>query len=54
MELRARSSVGERRLDEAEVGGSIPPAPTTRKNKNFHTHKNTKNSAKTKKIKGKN
>jgi hypothetical protein len=23
--------VGERRLDEAEVGGSIPPAPTTKK-----------------------
>jgi hypothetical protein len=27
--------VGERRLDEAEVGGSIPPAPTTKKKQKF-------------------
>ncbi len=27
--LQARSSVGERFLDTEEVGGSIPPAPTT-------------------------
>ena len=29
LHLQARSSVGERFLDTEEVGGSIPPAPTT-------------------------
>ncbi len=29
IDMQARSSVGERYLDAVEVGGSIPPVPTT-------------------------
>jgi hypothetical protein len=46
--------VGERRLDEAEVGGSIPPAPTTKKKQKSPYPQKYKKFRKNKKIKSNN